>query len=326
MQKRFLPTILALCLSLLISCGGGSNSNGGASGSGSGGTGTGSGGTGTGSGGPGSSPSVQHVGIVVFENQNYTDVVGNSAMPYLNTLIQQNALATQFYANVHPSIGNYFMMTAGQLVSTSDNFSGIISSDNVTTELAAAGKTWKSYAESLPQAAYVGGDQYPYIKHHDPFAYFDDVRNDPAQRDNIVPFTQLSADLSANSLPDYFFVVPNDLHNGHDCPSGGSNCPLSDRLGTIDSWLQANLAPMLADSHFASNGILIITFDESANDNTMGGGQIAVVFAGGPVKSNFQSTTTYQFPSLLRFTLKTLGITRYPGAAAQAPDMDEFLK
>jgi acid phosphatase len=324
-QKRFLLAVLALCLSLLISCGGGSSSSGG-SGSGGGGAGTGGGGTGTGGGGPVSSPSVQHVGIVIFENQNYSDVVGNSAMPYLNTLIQQNALATQFYANVHPSIGNYFMMTTGQVVSTSDSFSGTISGDNVTTALNAAGKTWKSYAESLPQAAYVGGDQYPYIKHHNPFAYFDNVRNDSAQRDNIVPFTQLSADLSTNSLPDYFLVVPNDLHNGHDCPSGGSSCPLSDRLGTIDSWLQANLGPMLTDSHFASNGILIITFDESANDNTMGGGRIAVVFAGGSVKSNFQSTTTYQFPSLLRLTLKTLGVTAYPGAAAQAADMDEFLK
>jgi acid phosphatase len=324
-QKRFLLAVLALCLSLLISCGGGSSSSGG-SGSGGGGAGTGGGGTGTGGGGPISSPSVQHVGIVVFENQNYADVVGNSAMPYLNTLIQQNALATQFYANVHPSIGNYFMMTTGQVVNTNDSFSGTISGDNVTTALNAAGKTWKSYAESLPQAAYVGGDQYPYIKHHNPFAYFDNVRNDSAQRDNIVPFTQLSADLSTNSLPDYFLVVPNDLHNGHDCPSGGSNCPLSDRLGTIDSWLQANLRPMLADSNFASHGILIITFDESANDNTMGGGRIAVVFVGGLVKSDFQSTTIYQFPSLLRFTLKTLGVTTYPGAAAQAADMDEFLK
>ena len=315
-QKQFLSAFLILCLSLLISCGGGSTDSSGGGGSG----------TGGGGGGPISSPAVQHVGIVVFENQNYADVIGNSAMPYLNGLVQQNALATQFYANVHPSIGNYFMMTTGQVPTTDDSFSGTIGGDNVTTALTAAGKTWKSYAESLPQAAYLGGDQYPYIKHHNPFAYFDSVRNDSAQRDNIVPFTQLHSDLSANSLPDYFFVIPNDLHNGHDCPAGGSNCPLSDRLGTIDSWLQSNLGPMLVDSYFAGNGILIITFDESANDNTLGGGRIAVVFVGGPVKNNFQSTNTYQFPSLLRFTLKTLGVTAYPGAAAQAPDMNEFLK
>jgi hypothetical protein len=58
----------------------------------------------------------------------------------------------------------------------------------------------------------------------------------------------------------------------------------------------------------------------------MGGGRIATVFAGGPIKHSFQSSTQYQFPSLLRFTLKVLGITDYPGAAAEAPDMDEFLQ
>jgi len=299
---------------LAASCGGGS------------GAGTNNGGSGGGSGGSGTSQSIQHVAIVVFENQDYLDVIGSGAMPYLNGLVQQSALATQFYANMHPSLGNYFMMTTGQIVSMDDNFAGTFGGDNITTVLNAANKTWKAYAESLPQAAYVDGDQYPYIKHHNPFSYFENVRNDSAQRNNIVPLTQLSSDLSANALPNYFFVVPDNLHNGHDCPSGGSNCPLSDRLAAADAWLQANLAPVLASSNFASNGVLIITFDESATDNTMGGGHIATVFVGGPVKSNFQSTTTYQFPSLLRFILKTLGITTYPGAAAGAPDMDEFLK
>jgi acid phosphatase len=262
---------------------------------------------------------------VVFENQNYADVINSGSMPYLNGLIQQNALATQFYANVHPSIGNYFMMTTGQTVSTDDSFAGTFAGDNVTTVLNASGRTWKAYADSLPAVGYVDGDQSPYIKHHNPFAYFENVRNDSIQRNNIVPLTQLSSDLAVNTLPNYFFVVPNNLHNGHDCPSGGSDCLLSDRLGAADTWLQASLGPLLANSQFANNGVLIITFDESANDNAMGGGRIATVFAGRTVKSNFKSTTTYQFPSLLRFTLKVLGITTYPGVAAGAPDMDEFL-
>jgi hypothetical protein len=153
-QKRFLLAFPILCLGLFISCGGGATNGSG------GGTSTGGGG------GPAGSPTIQHVGIVIFENQNYADVIGNAAVPYLNSLVQQNALATQFYANVHPCIGNYFMMTTGQVVITDDSFSGTLSGDNVTTALNAAGKTWKLYAESLPQTAYVGGDQYPYIKHH----------------------------------------------------------------------------------------------------------------------------------------------------------------
>ena len=277
-------------------------------------------------GGPITPPTIQHIGVVVFENQDYVDVVGNSSMPYLNGLIQKNALATQFYANVHPSIGNYFMMTTGQVVNSDDNFAGTFSGDNVTTALGASGKNWKVYAESLPNMGYVDTDQYPYIKHHNPFAYFDNIRNDSTNRNNIVPLAQLSSDLGANSLPNYFFIVPNNLHNGHDCPSGEPDCALSDRLSAVDAWMQANLSTMLTNPTFANVGILIITFDESASDNTMGGGRIATVLAGGRIKSNFQSMTTYQFPSLLRFTLKALGVVTYPGAAGGAPDMDEFLK
>jgi hypothetical protein len=102
---------------------------------------------------------LEHVVIVVFENQNFSDVIGSSAMPYINELARQNAFATQFYANVHPSIGNYFMMTTGQVVSSDDNFPGTFAGDDVIQALTAAGKTWKVYAESLPMVGYIGGDQ-----------------------------------------------------------------------------------------------------------------------------------------------------------------------
>lgn len=269
---------------------------------------------------------IQHVVIVVVENQDYVDVIGKNAMPYLNDLASRNALATQFYANVHPSLGNYFMMTTGQAVNTNDAFSGTFSGENVADALNGSGKTWKIYAESLPTAGYIEGDQYPYIKHHNPFAYFDDIRNDSAKRNNIVPFPEFAADNTGGSLPNYSFVVPNDLHNGHNCPAGGSACPLSDRLTAIDGWLRTNIGPLLANSNFTSSGVLIVTFDESATDNTMGGGRIPVVIAGGRIKAGFQSGTTYQFPSLLRFSLKSLGVQSYPGDSATAPDMDEFLK
>jgi acid phosphatase len=264
--------------------------------------------------------------IVVFENQDYSAVIGNSAMPYFNNLAQQNSLATQFFANAHPSITDYFMMTTGKIVSMSNDFPGTFDGDTVTRELSKAGKTWKVYAGSLPAVGYIGSDQYPYVKHHNPFVYFDDVLNDPAQRNNIVPLAQLLTDNGANALPNYSFVVPDNLHNGHDCPAGGSVCAESDRLGTIDGWLQANIGPLVDNPEFMNNGVLIITFDESVTDNTMGGGRIPTVLVGGKIKAGFQSTTTYQFPSLLRFSLKSLGIGSYPGAASDAPDMDEFVQ
>src|SRR2546430_11458195 len=79
-------------------------------------------------------------------------------MPYLNGLAQQYGLATQYYANTHPSIGNYFELATGQIITNNDSYSTIVTVDNIVRELLAAGKTWKSYAEDLPSGGYLGGD------------------------------------------------------------------------------------------------------------------------------------------------------------------------
>lgn len=61
-------------------------------------------------------PRFEHVIIVVEENANYADVIGNMAdMPYLNTLAVNYGVATNYYADTHPSINNYFYLTAGLL-------------------------------------------------------------------------------------------------------------------------------------------------------------------------------------------------------------------
>ncbi len=44
-------------------------------------------------------------------------------MPYLNSLAQQYGLATHYYADAHPSIGNYFDLSTGQTVTNLDSYS-----------------------------------------------------------------------------------------------------------------------------------------------------------------------------------------------------------
>src|SRR5207247_1201802 len=81
-----------------------------------------------------------HLVIVVEENSDYSDVIGNTTMPYLNGLAQQYALATQYYADTHPSIGNYFELATGQILTNDDGSSTIENVDNIVRELVAAGK------------------------------------------------------------------------------------------------------------------------------------------------------------------------------------------
>lgn len=67
--------------------------------------------------------------------------------------------------------------STGQIITLDDAFIGTVSSDNVVRELTSAGKTWRSYAESLPSVGYTGGDSGRYVKRHNPFAYLTDVLN-----------------------------------------------------------------------------------------------------------------------------------------------------
>jgi acid phosphatase len=270
---------------------------------------------------------IKHVFLVVEENHGYSAVIGNSSMLWLNSLATQFGLATNYYANSHPSIGNYFMLTTGQLVTTDDSFSGTVDVDNLARDLMAAGKTWKSYAESLPSVGYTGGDSYPYLARHNPFSYFSDVRNSSVQRQNLVPFTQFAADLANNQLPVFSYIVPNAEHDAHDCPSGGQICSDSLKLSTADTWLKNNLGPLLSSSEFQKDGLLIVVFDEAAtSDSSQRGGHVAMLVLGPAVKSAYQSSTFYQHQNTLRLLVNSTGAAAPPGSSANASDMSEFLR
>jgi len=255
----------------------------------------------------------RHVFVVTEENTDYASVIGSSLMPYLNGLAQQYGLATQYYANTHPSIGNYFELATGQIITNNDSYSTIVTVDNIVRQLLAAGKTWKSYAEDLPSVGFTGATSGGYARKHNVFALLSDVVNDAAQVQNLVPFTQFATDLANGTLPDFVNIVPNLCNDAHDCS-----------LATADAWLQSNIDPLIKSALFQQDGLLIITFDESSGDNTNGGGRIVWVAVSPKAKQGYQSATLYQHQSTLRLILKGLGVTAFPGAAASVPDMGEF--
>ncbi|HEV2750218.1 MAG TPA: Ig-like domain-containing protein [Gemmatimonadales bacterium] len=257
-----------------------------------------------------------HIFIVMEENNDYASVT-SSSMPYLTGLAAQYGLATQYYANTHPSIGNYFEITGGQIITNNDSYGSTVSSDNVIRHLVAAGKSWKSYDEDLPSVGFVqlDYDDGNYASRHNTIVHYTDVHDNPAQAQNVVPFTQFTTDLANGAVPNYSFIVPNLCNDAHDCS-----------LNTADSWLQTNIDPLVKSAFFQQNNcLLIIVFDESGGDNTNGGGRVYWV-AVSPTKSKrgYQSTTLYQHQSTLRLMLKGLGVTSFPGDAATAPDMSEF--
>lgn len=273
---------------------------------------SGNGGGGGGGGGGGTLPHFVHAVIVVEENHDFAQA-DSVHMPYLHSLMAQYGYATQYYANTHPSIGNYFVLTAGQIITNSDSYSATITEDNIVRHLLAAGKTWKSYAEDLPSVGYTGQKSGGYARKHNPLSFFSDVVNDSAQLKRLVPFTQFATDLAGDTLPNYAFVVPNLCNDAHDCS-----------LETADAWLQTNIAPLLASPSFQTDGLLVIVFDEADTDNTHGGGRIVWTAISPKAKRGFTSATLYQHENTLRLMAEGLGLTSFPGAAANASNMAEF--
>ncbi|PYX71667.1 MAG: hypothetical protein DMG72_16665 [Acidobacteria bacterium] len=88
-------------------------------------------------------PRVEHVFIVVEENQDFSCVIGNPVMKYLNELATTYGVAASYYADSHPSISNYFVLTTGQAIYK--GFAGDlrmdpVAIDNVIRELRKNGK------------------------------------------------------------------------------------------------------------------------------------------------------------------------------------------
>lgn len=257
--------------------------------------------------------------MVMEENQSYSTVVGSSAWPNLNNLIANGALPTQYYANTHPSIGNYLMLTTGQVLTNDDNSTMVWNVDNIARRMLAASVSFRVYAEGITQG-YVGGNTGLYVIRHNPFALLSDVAGNAAVANQVIwPFSQFAADLAAGTLPQFSFIVPNiddDAHNG--TPQ------------QADTWLQTNVViPLANQSAFQSggDGLLIVGFDEAAtSDTSYGGGHVSPVFWGPLVKAGYRQTssTIYQHQSMLLTIMDALGLTNPPAAAATAPSMTEF--
>jgi len=265
-------------------------------------------------------PASKHVVLVMEENQSYSTVVGQTSVwPNLNNLINIGALPTNYYADSHPSIGNYFMLTTGQLLTTNDNSTTVWNVDNIARRMLASGVPFRIYAEGITQG-YLGGNTGLYLIRHNPFAMLSDIADSTQVADQTIwPFTQFAADLANGTLPEFSYIVPDvndDAHNG--TPQ------------QADTWLQTNvIAPLSSYSAFEAggDGILIVDFDEAmTSDTTYGGGHVSPVLWGPNVKVGYTQTssTVYQHQSMLATMMDALQLSNPPGAAATAPLMAEF--
>jgi len=282
-------------------------------------------------------PPFGNVVIVLGENQNYSTTYNSANMPYLTSLANAYGLGVNYYSDTHPSIGNYFNVTTGYILTDNDsetpqNFP--VTQNNIALEVQTAGGTWKDYVENLPAVSNCKGvNSGAYYVRHDPLEYMTTVNK---ETNHYVCFSQFSRDLTNHALPTLSWLVPNGCDDAHDCS-----------VGTFDNWLKKEIGPLLASSYFqpGGNGLLIVVFDENADSGnpncettTEGlgcGGQVELVVVSPYSKKHYKSqggdlrnyNSSYDAGDILRLIAQGLGLpTSNLGWADDGSPMAEFFR
>ena len=240
-------------------------------------------------------PRPDHIVVVVMENHSNTDVIGNSAAPYINSLAASGANFTQSYALTHPSQPNYFMLFSGSNQGVTDNSCPhTFNTANLGASLIANNLTFKGYSESMPYDGYTGCSSGAYARKHSPWVNWSNIPASSNLTLNAFP-------TDYNQLPTISFVTPNLDNDMHD--------------GTVtqgDNWLREHFDGYVqwAKTH---NSLLVLTFDEDDNNS---GNRIPTVFVGEPVKPGTYSERINHY-NVLR-TLEDAYDLPYAGASASA--------
>ncbi|HEX7556195.1 MAG TPA: alkaline phosphatase family protein [Leptolinea sp.] len=255
-------------------------------------------------------PTFKNIVMILFENREFGFVIGNSQMPNYNRLAKENALLTQEFAIMHPSLPNYLALIGGDTFGiTSGCENCFISAHTLVDDIEAAGMTWKTYQEDFPRPCFLGSTD-KYAQNHNPFIYFDSIRLDKDRcNSHIVNLKELPNDLQSGSLPNFVFIMPNLCNSAHDCD-----------LKTADTWLGPWIDQLQAYPGMNEDGLIILTWDEGQGEHGCcgiepAGGRVATVFISDKVKPGVQDKTPYTHYSILKTISAAWGLPQIGKAA-----------
>ncbi len=252
-------------------------------------------------------PPYKHVFLFYFENEDFSSVIGNTRQaPYLNSLLPHASLLSNFFAEEHPSDGNYLALAGGSTFGIplddplEENSQYTIRAPDIGDLADAAHEDWKAYLQSAdgPCDDTVHGF---YWDDDMPMTYFADVRDRPAYcAAHLVPLQALQTDLtSAATTPAFSWVSPNDCTDMEGCG-----------IRSGDDFLRAELTPIMQSPAWRTQrSLAIITFDEDGTDYQHPAQRVATVMIGSAgVRQGYVSHVRYTHYSLLRTIEAALGL------------------
>ena len=240
-----------------------------------------------------------HVLWIWMENHSFGQIVGSSAAPFMNALIANCGLATNYHNITHVSLPNYVGAVTGlalpDLLKFDLDCSPSATCSTNAPSIFAQVPSWKGYMESMltncQTTGFVG-----YAVRHNPPPYLSSLSG-CSMFD--VPYSDLQTDLDNNTLPAFAFVTPNSVHDMHDGPD-----PTAIQNG--DTWLSTELPKILNSAAYqARRMVVFVTFDEGA------GGGIGEDCAANPADESCHVVTIVVSPSTPRAATSGRPFTHY---------------
>jgi hypothetical protein len=266
--------------------------------------------------------------LVVEENHSLSQIIGPHKAPFLTGLAYHGTLLTKYVAAAHPSLPNYIRLLSGDAQGvTSDGELRSLAACNLVDQLEQQGISWKAYMEGQPRPCWKDAGVGNYVKRHNPFMYFDSIRDSPQRCAKVVPFDEFSQDLAAGRLPQFVFITPDLTHDMHGADKKDDRywpAFLSRNRGLIaagDRWLKTRVYnPLVGSSAWRDDTRLVVTFDEASRFAITQSGldtRVATVITGPRVPADQRDGARYDHYALLR-SIETLFGLPYLERAADA--------
>jgi acid phosphatase len=214
-----------------------------------------------------------------------------AADPNLQYLAKQGILLTNYYAVTHPSEPNYCAVVAGDNFGMdNDDFNAIPANISTVVDLLdTQGISWGEYQQDMPYAGFQGFNfsnqktyANDYVRKHDPLILFDSVTSNATRLSLIKNFTSFNSDLAAKTLPQWSFITPNMTNDGHDTS-----------VTVAASWTRSFIEPLLNNTYFMNNTLIVITFDEDETYTV--GNKVYTLLLGGVIPDSLKGTTDDTF-------------------------------
>ncbi len=261
---------------------------------------------------------IRHVFTVVLENANLATVLRDG--PFEKHLIATYGTATHYYSVCHPSAPNYLALTSADPYQCGSDSYHVYAATNVADLVEKAGLTWAAYMESMPTPCATANSG-NYVVRHDPFVYYQDiVQNSTRCQHHVLSFTAWNSSVASGNLPNYAFLSPNVLDDGHNTG-----------VAYADAWLKKWLSPLLNDSFFQSS-VFLIVYDESKTSTAgyagLTGGAVYVTAVSPLVAVRAAYTQNSSHYNLLTTTewLLGLGNTGHNDAGSAFPPMKSLFR